>query len=649
MIDMISIFKNNSVTSFSRITALSLVVAAAGWMASNPAHAAADNTAVRVPERMQPLSTAAEFVPMKRSAAAATVAATRVDLGAWTGTKSASEAAGNVVKIGATRTSAASATVQGTNALLRWQASSRGGLVSALTFASEEAFGMRLGVLIDALPASALLRVYQAGYRSEAFEISGQRVNQIIENNLKAGDRTDAGRTWWTPGFDGEEVTLEIELPPGTSADGLRIAVPRIVHLFDNLTVRVAQEDDIQLKIGNSGDCMQDSTCYDRYSAQRDAVARMLFVRDDGAYLCTGTLLNDRTGSGTPFFLTANHCISSQAMASTLQTFWFYRSPTCGARTLSADSKTLTNGATLLFSAQVPDVTLLKLNDTPPAGAMFAGWDATAKTAGTSGAGIHHPAGDLQKISIGRIVGTAACTPEVGAYNCQYTDDMTENFYRVEWSSGAAQGGSSGSGYFVNGLLTGVLSTSNANCSNKGGINNYSRFDRIFPLIKRWIYAGSSSSASTTQGTYARAAVYSFYNPLTGARFYTASAEERDYLISLKSEYQYENTAFYASAAAGAGLTPVFRFYNTASGAHFYTDKTAERDLLLNLAGTYQYDGIGWYSPVNADNGAVAEYRFYSAGKNTHLYTSSTAERDAIIARGGYQLDGVSFHVWPQP
>ncbi len=636
---MVSNYTNRFSASFQRIAAASLIVVAGALIGATNAHA------TRVAERVQPLSTADEFIQLKRSATAP-VAASLVDLGAWSDTKSASADVGNVVRIGAPRSSNATATVQGMNALLKWQTSPRGGQIAAITFASEQAFGMRIGVLVDALPASAQLRVYEVDFRDEAFEISGQRVNQIIEANRDAGEDSDAGRTWWTPGFDGEAVTLEIELPAGTSASDVRISVPQIVHMFESLSVHVADENEVELKAGTAGDCMENSTCYDQYAAQRDAVARMLFVRDGSAYLCTGTLINDKAGSGTPYFMTANHCIPTQAAASTLQTFWFYRAPSCNSRSLSAASKTLKSGATLLATAKVPDFTLLKLNDTPPAGAVFAGWDSAAQQNSAPVVGIHHPAGDLQKISFGKIFGTSACTAGVGSYNCTYTEKMTENFYRVQWSKGAAQGGSSGSAMFVNGLLTGVLSTSNATCSNSNGINNYARFDRIFSQISKWINV-DAPSASTQDGA-ARTAVYSFYNPKTGARFYTASAAERDYLISLKSEYQYENTAFYASSVPAAGLTPVFRFYNAETGAHFYTAKTEERDLLLKLAGSYQYDGIGWYSPVNADNGAVGEYRFYSAQKNSHLYTSSVTERDAILAKGGYQLDGISFYVWNQ-
>ncbi|WP_289240874.1 hypothetical protein [Delftia sp.] len=66
----------------------------------------------------------------------------------------------------------------------------------------------------------------------------------------------------------------------------------------------------------------------------------MFYVQNGQGYVCSGTLINDKAGSGTPYFLTANHCISTQTVASTLETSWFYRTPSCNSRTLSSASRT---------------------------------------------------------------------------------------------------------------------------------------------------------------------------------------------------------------------------------------------------------------------------------------------------------------------
>ena len=101
----------------------------------------------------------------------------------------------------------------------------------------------------------------------------------------------------------------------------------------------------------------------------------MSFVDTDGySYLCTGTLLNDMASSGTPYFLSAQHCISQQTVASTLQTYWFYRSTSCNSSVLNAGNVTLTGGATLLYSSVNTDTSFMRLSNTPPAGATYRTW-----------------------------------------------------------------------------------------------------------------------------------------------------------------------------------------------------------------------------------------------------------------------------------
>ena len=47
-------------------------------------------------------------------------------------------------------------------------------------------------------------------------------------------------------------------------------------------------------------------------------------------YLCSGALVSDTDGSTTiPYLLTANHCISTQSAASTLEVFWDYKTASC--------------------------------------------------------------------------------------------------------------------------------------------------------------------------------------------------------------------------------------------------------------------------------------------------------------------------------
>ena len=88
-----------------------------------------------------------------------------------------------------------------------------------------------------------------------------------------------------------------------------------------------------------------------------------------------GTLLDDADpATQIPYFLTAHHCVPDQARASSLETYWLYRSLACGGSV--ADAQAVTGGAVLLYTARPTDTSFLRLRRAPPAGVVFANWQA---------------------------------------------------------------------------------------------------------------------------------------------------------------------------------------------------------------------------------------------------------------------------------
>lgn len=564
----------------------------------------------------------------------------RIALGPLAQEKLAQESLSGPRLVGVARTSPKTQSGTAVGGLLKWHEGAHGNAVAAISYSAEGAHGLRLGVLVESLPGSAALRVYSQEKPEVVFQISGQEILQRIQANVKAGDITDAARTWWTPDMGTQEATLEIELPAGTPKDALRIAIPSVSHIFADLSVPT--EEEMQAKINESQACEQDATCDDSYANQRNAVARMVFTSNGLSYLCTGTLLNDGRSTGTPYFLTANHCISSQTVASTLQTDWFYRSPTCNSRTLSSTSTKRYNGGQLLYNSSSNDVSFLKLNDDAPAGAYFAGWDATKQGISASVVGLHHPAGDLLKLSQGQITSFLACTPGSGnTFQCSNAGEQTGNFYRINWVRGTTEGGSSGSALFKGGThVIGTLYGGSSSCTSSAYPEVYGRFDLAYEAgLKEWL--------STTAPAGNRNPVYRFYNNKTGAHFFTPSQEERDSVIKNLPDFTYENVAFYAYPAASAGESPVFRFFNTQKNAHFYTINVTERDAIQANYSFYRYEGPVWYAQVSAVTGSTPIYRFFRKSTETHFYTISSSERDGIIANyPDFRYEGVAYHAW---
>jgi hypothetical protein len=93
------------------------------------------------------------------------------------------------------------------------------------------------------------------------------------------------------------------------------------------------------------------------------AIAMIRFVRGDASYVCTGALMEDAAKSGTPYLLTAQHCIATAEEAASVEAVWDARSGSCGG---AASRGTRTYGAELLVSSAATDVALLRLKRIPP-------------------------------------------------------------------------------------------------------------------------------------------------------------------------------------------------------------------------------------------------------------------------------------------
>jgi lysyl endopeptidase len=509
---------------------------------------------------------------------------------------------------------------------------------AAVSFTSEGAAGLRIGVLVHKLPADTVIRGYVQG-GDTAFEIQGRTILDAIARNRDAGDLSDAGRTYWMPLVENDEVTLEISLPPGTPSDAVNIAVPRLSHLY------VKSADFGTTKIGQSDSCQIDVSCVSTADSESRATARMIFTDSAGTFLCTGTLLNDAASSGTPYFLSANHCISTQTAASSLGTFWFYRSTSCNTGILNNGMRSMFSGATLLYASSATDTSFMRLNQPPPSGAVFAAWTVNTASLGESVISIHHPAGDLQKFNQGSVSAFGSCTPGTApdSFSCMPSNSpVGKNFLLSTWSLGTTEAGSSGAGLFSalggSRYLIGQLYGGSASCNFPGGSDAFGRLDTAYQAaLSRWL----SAPAVTP-----RTAIYRFYNASTGAHFFTSSAAERDWVISAYPVFRFEGVAFYAYGSAISGSSPVHRFFNTRNGRHFFTISAAERDFVLATMPEFKYEGISWYAQAENGGNAMAVYRFFNATLATHFYTINEQEKNLVEFNPGYRLEGVGYYAW---
>lgn len=508
---------------------------------------------------------------------------------------------------------------------LTWTATADGGRAAQVAVTSPGARGLRLGIAVTRLDDGVEMRFFGAGKP------------QNILGPIKAATVRAQQPIYWSPVTEGETTTLEVYLPPGLTPESAVFDIPQLSHLVRNV------RGDWQKGIGDSGECQIDVACVSNPSqallSTKNAVARMVYTKGSSSYLCTGTLLNDTdTATYVPYFYSASHCISEQATAATLNTYWFFEAATCGGDS-APNSVQKTGGAVLLYNSPDTDAALLRLNDAPPGGAIFAGWNAGTVASGTDAIGIHHPAGDLKKFSRGVTQG--------------YQDfNGAGSFIAMQWSAGVTEGGSSGSGLFVmnNGgyQLRGGLKGGTATCDNPQGMEKYSRLDQAYPYIQQYIYPA-------TPGTAADKTATEFYNTNLKHYFLTTDPSEAAAISSGAAGAGWIVTggSFKVWGTQASGSVPVCRFYGSVSpgpNSHFFTADAGECASLQAMQSTtpasqprWNYEGTAYYAylPSNASCGSdkTPIHRYYNNGHAqgqdaNHRLTTDTTVRESMEASG---------------
>ena len=216
---------------------------------------------------------------------------------------------------------------------------------------------LRLHLTGVALPEGARLWIYAPGQEPRAFGLS-----------LLGPDGS-----LWTPSVVGGTAFLEVEIPAGTpSSVQPGFTLSEVLH-------GVLREP----VLNKIGECLVDGTCATSSSLSvidnyRKAVGQLDFVNGGFEYLCSGALIADTDASTTiPYLLTANHCLSTQSAASTLEVFWDYKTATCDGSTPNLSSLPRSNGSSLVATGEGSDFTLLRLNGIP-SGRFLLGWNSSA-------------------------------------------------------------------------------------------------------------------------------------------------------------------------------------------------------------------------------------------------------------------------------
>jgi hypothetical protein len=259
----------------------------------------------------------------------------------------------------------------------------------------------------------------------------------------------------------GDHLVLEINADPGITALPSCV-VSEISYVYRDMPDFVGNR-------GTADDCEVNINCPegDNWQNQKRGVARIYVKRGGGFFWCTGSLVNNTLKNLVPYFLTADHCAPDFTPAELSEWIFYFNFEASGCENPPANpTPNSLNGAVKLANANIngSDFLLLRFDNEVPENyePYFNGWN-IENQASPNGVTIHHPAGDIKKIS----------TYTVPLQSSQWSGTVGTH-WMVYWSEtangwGVTEGGSSGSPLFDNaGGIIGTLTGGMASCEPPG-------------------------------------------------------------------------------------------------------------------------------------------------------------------------------------
>ena len=290
----------------------------------------------------------------------------------------------------------------------------------------------------------------------------------------------------------GQKIIVEYFEPSNVMGQG-RFTISNVIHGYRSLDI---VQNKLSRALNSSGDCNIDVNC-PLGNGWDNEIRSVAMIVVGGSGICTGALVNNTCNDGTPYFLTANHCLGGGTGSWAFRFNW--QSPpgteSCATTANSVDPgppyDQTANGATILASGTSADFALLELNnmtltDAQTWNCFFAGWDASDATTVTQATCIHHPSGDVKKI----------CRENDAPYHSNAGGASV--WYINQWEEGVTEPGSSGSPLFdQNHRVIGQLYGGAAACS---GTNNNGQYDYYGRLGISWNSGVSNYLSSSSCG-----------------------------------------------------------------------------------------------------------------------------------------------------
>ena len=342
----------------------------------------------------------------------------------------------------------------------RWVTLPNGDKLWQLAIESKNALSINLLLKDFHLPPKAHLHIYDINKTN----VIGAYTEK---NNRKDGELG-------TELVHGDKIVVEYFEPKSVKFRG-NFRISNVIHGYRSLS---SIQHSLAKGLNSSGDCNIDVNCPLGVGWDNE-IRSVAMIVVNGNGICTGALINNTCNDGTPYFLTADHCLGGSTGSWAFRFNW--ESPpgteSCATTAGSTDPgppyDQTANGATILTNSSASDYALLEINnmtlsDAQSWNCFFAGWDASDLTTVTEATGIHHPSGDVKKI----------CRENDSPFHSNAAGAAV--WYINQWEEGVTEPGSSGSPLFdQNHRIIGQLYGGLAACSGTNNNGQYDYYGRI--------------------------------------------------------------------------------------------------------------------------------------------------------------------------
>jgi len=300
----------------------------------------------------------------------------------------------------------------------------------------------------------------------------------------------------------GDELLIEMQMPAGMTDYG-ELELEALSHAFLKTGFKSTEAACPAGEFGCSQACEIDINCVegDPWWRVKPSVVRIFTT----TYYCTGVLVNNTSYDGTPYIITAEHCLNNQYYGDRTVVQFNYQSAACSGEDGPLDMSL--EGATIRTHGDSVDFSLVELVHMPPPsyGVYYAGWDRSDFQINST-ITIHHPFGDVKKISIDEDAPFIPTQPGDVPYSGLEDYHYFSYWWIKRWETGSTEGGSSGSPLFNQARkVIGTLSGGNAACGDSIGYDadtdrviyspapNYDDYFTRFGMA--WVYEEDKGNA----------------------------------------------------------------------------------------------------------------------------------------------------------